>query len=170
PKPALAPRLSCTRLNKKALFLAINIVSLISASVAVCSDSGVSAPVLLRPDGVASKEVLSGQTKAATDDDIRVLEQGKPLQRELAGGGAHSYSLSLTTGQYALIVVDQHGIDVAVTVFDPQGKKLFTVDSPNGPQGPEQVSLVAGMLGTYRVELRSVESKAVPGRYEVRID
>src|SRR5262249_2452027 len=112
----------------------------------------------------------AGQTNAGNDSDSRVLEPGRPVQRELAGGAAHSYRVTITAGQYALIVADQHGIDVATTVFDPDGKKLGTLDSPNGPQGPEQVAILAAVSGTYKVELRAVESKAVPGRYEVRID
>jgi CHAT domain-containing protein/tetratricopeptide (TPR) repeat protein len=170
PKPALAPRLICHGLNEKTLFLAITTVFLISASATVCFDSRVSADLLSSPANVVSNEALAGQTKAASNSEIRVLEQGKPIQRELAGGGVHSYSLTMSAGQYALIVVDQHGIDVAVTVFDPVGKKVLSVDSPNGPQGPEQVSLLAGVPGTYRVDLRAVESKAAPGRYEARID
>src|SRR5215813_2800724 len=51
--------------------------------------------------------------------DAPVLEAGKPIEREIAGGEAHSYQLTLTAGQYARVVVDQRGIDVVVTVYSP---------------------------------------------------
>src|SRR5262245_62160915 len=47
------------------------------------------------------------------------LEPGKPVERELSGGQAHSYKIAMISGQYAHIVVEQRGIDVAVTLFTP---------------------------------------------------
>jgi hypothetical protein len=41
------------------------------------------------------------------------------------------------------VVVEQKGIDVAVTLFAPNGQKLAEVDSPNGTQGPEPVAWIA---------------------------
>src|SRR4051794_9204440 len=34
----------------------------------------------------------------------RVLEAGKPIERELGGGEAHSYQLTLAAGQYVRVV------------------------------------------------------------------
>jgi len=48
--------------------------------------------------------------------DVRWLEEGKPIERELSGGESHSYQLNVTTGQYARVVVEQKGIDVVVSV------------------------------------------------------
>jgi hypothetical protein len=33
--------------------------------------------------------------------DTRVLEPGKPIQRELAGDAVHAYSIQMTVGQFA---------------------------------------------------------------------
>ena len=97
------------------------------------------------------------------------LEIGKPLERELTGGKNHLYQLSLSSGQYLHLIVDQRGIDVLVTLFGPDGKKLFEVDSPNGERGPEPLYWVAESAGDYRLEVRSLEEKAASGRYEVKI-
>ena len=102
-------------------------------------------------------------------DTISQLELGKPIERELKGGEVHAYSIQLTTGQFAAIVVDQRGIDVVVLLFAPDGKQLAEVDSPNGNQGPEPVSLFAKTRGDYRVEIRSLEKNAPTGRYEIKI-
>src|SRR2546421_13062378 len=53
------------------------------------------------------------------ETEVRTLEAGEPVKRELAGGETHSYKLILTSGQYARVVVDQRRINVAVTAFDP---------------------------------------------------
>ncbi len=109
--------------------------------------------------------VSSAQTAQSTP-----LEPGKPIERELAGAGAHSYSFSMTTGQFLYLVAEQKGIDVVVTLFAPDGRKLAEVDSPNGSTGREPLAFVTDASGTYRLEVRSLEKDAAAGRYAVRID
>ena len=67
------------------------------------------------------------------------LEVGVVLERELAGGQSHTYSLTLEAGQYFRGVVEQRGIDVAVSIVSPNSKTVLEVDSPNGTQGPEGI-------------------------------
>jgi hypothetical protein len=95
------------------------------------------------------------------------LEQGKPVERELKGGESHAYTFKPEAGQFAAIVVDQRGIDVAVLLFAPDGKQLAEIDSPNGANGPEPVSLVARTTGDFRVEIRSLEKAAAAGRLKL---
>ncbi len=101
--------------------------------------------------------------------DIRPLEPGKPIERELKGGEVHAYQITLAAGQYLHVVVDQRGIDVVVTVLGPDNQKLIEVDSPNGTQGPEPVVVIADTTGIYKLEVRSLEKEVKPGRYEMRI-
>ena len=104
-----------------------------------------------------------------TAQEARPLEPGKPVERELAGGQTHAYQLTLAADQYLHFVVEQRGIDVVVALTGPDGQKLVEVDSPNGMVGPEPVLFVAEAPGNYRIEVRSPQSSAVVGRYEVRI-
>ncbi len=99
-----------------------------------------------------------------------MLEIGKPIEREMKGGAAHSYLLALSADQLLYAVVDQRGVDVVVTIFGPDGKQVIEVDSPNGTQGPEHVRAIAELTGSYRLEVRSLEKDAKPGLYEVRIE
>jgi len=39
--------------------------------------------------------------------DVPSLEQGKPIERALAGAEAHSYQIILAAGQYARAAIDQ---------------------------------------------------------------
>lgn len=116
-------------------------------------------------DPVASAQVPSGDLK-----EVIKLEFGKPIEREIAGTDSHSYYITLLAGQFLRAVVDQRGIDVIVTVLDPDGKKLAEIDSPNGTEGPEPVAIEARSSGSYRLEIKPAEKDVAPGRYQVKIE
>ncbi len=124
-------------------------------------------------DGVRDSCDLSASQQPAPaanqQMDVRTLEQGKPIERALSGGQIHSYQTTLAAGQYLHVVVEQRGIDVVVVLFGPDGKKLVEVDSPNGTLGPEPIRIVSEAVGSYRLEVRSLEKRAAAGRYEARI-
>jgi CHAT domain-containing protein/tetratricopeptide (TPR) repeat protein len=98
------------------------------------------------------------------------LELGKPIERELSGDQSHSYKITMTSGQYLQVVVDQRGIDMAVAVFAPDGKKISEVDSEHLIEGSETVSVVAEAAGAYLIEARSVEKTAKAGRYGIKLE
>ncbi len=64
--------------------------------------------------------------------ESRLLEWGKPIEREIAGGQSHLYRTTLAAGQYLVVIAEQNGIDLVMSAFGPDGKKLAEVDSPNG--------------------------------------
>lgn len=116
------------------------------------------------------------------------LEPGRPVARAIRAGEAHRYRIELAAGQAAIGVVMQDGIDVALNVFDPAGRKLAELDSPNGEKGPEPFVIEATAGGAYDLEVRPFDTPpppagppppAVPpppsegryeGRYEARLD
>jgi len=99
------------------------------------------------------------------------LQVGTPIERTLAGGQAHNYTITLDQNQYLQLVVDQRGIDVIVRVFSPGGRKLGEFDSPNGDEGPENVAVVAVDAGVYRIEVAPLgqATNPPPGKYEIKI-
>ena len=103
-------------------------------------------------------------------EQIQQLAQRAPIERSMQGGEVHKYQVTLSTGQYLKVVVDQRGVDVVVTAFRPDGVKMSEVDSPNGTQGPEPIAVAASTSGVYQFEVRSLEANAAPGRYEIRIE
>ena len=105
---------------------------------------------------------------AAQNQEARVLELGKPVERELAGEQAHYYLIELASNDILHVIVEQRGVDVVVTVCAPDGKKLKEVDSPNGTEGPEPVLLIAEAAGAYRLEVRALE-KGTAGKYGVTL-
>lgn len=99
------------------------------------------------------------------------LQPGIPIERSLAPGQSHSFSINLDADQFLQLVVDQHGIDVIVRVFSPAGKSLGEFDTPNGREGPENVSVLSVVAGVYRIEVAPLGQvvDAPPGRYEIKI-
>src|SRR5436853_3962099 len=61
------------------------------------------------------QSIAANRAASQSNMDTRVLEAGKPIERELAGGEAHTYQLTLAAGQYATVVVDQQRINVALS-------------------------------------------------------
>jgi CHAT domain-containing protein/Tfp pilus assembly protein PilF len=109
----------------------------------------------------------SAQTKP--DATSQPLEPGKPIERELKGGEIHIFSFVAEANQLLNLLVDQRGIDVVVELIAPDGKQLREVDSPNGTQGPEQITIITEMGGVYELKVRSLENEAPAGRYEAQI-
>jgi caspase domain-containing protein/carboxypeptidase family protein len=105
---------------------------------------------------------------AAQRQDARILELGRPIERELAGKQSHNYLIELAANDFLYIIVEQRGVDVVVTVHAPDGKQLMEVDSINGTQGPERVMLIGKTAGTYRLEVRSLD-KGPAGQYNVKL-
>src|SRR5215813_2631473 len=98
------------------------------------------------------------------------LEPGKPVERELSGGQSHSYKITMISGQYLHIVVEQRGIDVVMALFTPDGKKIREADIWRATVGAEAISVIAEATGAYIIDTASTEKTAQTGRYQVKID
>lgn len=103
-------------------------------------------------------------------ESTSILNPGEVIEREMAGVAVHSYRVALKAGQFVHIAVEQKGIDVVLTLIDPEGAPLIEADSPNGAEGPESVSYIAESTGTYTLKISSLEKEAPAGRYTVKLD
>lgn len=107
---------------------------------------------------------------AQGDKEVRLLEPGKPIEREMSAGQLHPYTLTLKTGQYLQHFVEQRGINVALTLLAPDGAKLKEVNGQRFRQGIERLYWVSDSAGIYRLEVRAIEKDAPAGRYHVRVE
>jgi CHAT domain-containing protein/Tfp pilus assembly protein PilF len=101
--------------------------------------------------------------------EAEVLEQGRPIERELAAGQSHTYQIELAEGDYLMVAVEQRGIDVAVRVLGPEGKQISEIDLEIRKQGEERVSQVAEVAGVYRLSVQPTQRVGSAGRYEIRV-
>jgi enterochelin esterase family protein len=100
---------------------------------------------------------------------VTPLEPNKPVERVLLAGETHAYDVLVPPDRVVTGTVDQRGVDVFVRIVDPSGKTIATLDSPNGPKGPEPWTIEPKPAGTWRIEVVPFGSKDT-GRYEARID
>src|SRR4030095_11283761 len=132
--------------------------------------AGAPAATRPRPVAVPVQAPASERGEAPSAQDSVSLEPGKPVERELSGGQSHSYKITMISGQYMHIVVAKRGVDVAVTLFTPDGKKISEADSEHLIEGSETVSVIAEAPGAYLIEVRSPEKTAKTGRYEIKVE
>lgn len=104
----------------------------------------------------------------ATGQD-NLPQPGEKLQRSVNGGEIHRYQTAIASDEFVHIEVKQQGIDVTLALYDPEGKKIAEIDSPNGTLGTEEIWIVARSAGNYIVEVRSEDAKAKPAHYEVSL-
>src|SRR5215475_1343262 len=82
--------------------------------LATCMAVLLSVWVLLDPSGIAFAQAHENPSHAQDEKDVSPLEVGKPVERELAGGHAHYYRISIEAGQYMHFFFD----DTATAVVD----------------------------------------------------
>jgi CHAT domain-containing protein len=87
-------------------------------------------------------------------------------RRELGGSEVHAYTFELGEHQFASFSVSQQGSDIVVTIIDADGRRT-RVDRPNGTRGRETVSYIAARGGAYRLDVRTLETAAPRGYYEI---
>ncbi|KAF0242214.1 MAG: enterochelin esterase, partial [bacterium] len=122
-----------------------------------------------KPKPINSISNTSNTTSVATKAiDPNQLQLGKTIERELAGGDIHFYTLKLEANQYVNAVVEQKGIDVVLRFIDSKGNKIIEVDSPNGIQGDEPLKLITPYESTYKLEIASLETNAQAGHYQIK--
>jgi len=97
------------------------------------------------------------------------LQPNAPVKKAIGANEARDYSLTSQGNQRLRVIVDQQGIDLVVSVVEPNGTKMFDFDSPNGPDGPEDVAIRALKPGTYRITVAPFEKDAKPGAYTITL-
>lgn len=91
---------------------------------------------------------------------------------ELREGEKHTYRLELAPGQVVDATAEQRGIDVSLTLSNPAGGELLSIDSPTGTEGNERLVAIAEAGGTYELRVLAATGWASggQGQYLLRLD
>ena len=114
--------------------------------------------------------ILFSTASSAQAQEPTKLSPGFTQERSLAPNENHVYTVSLDQGAAVLGEADQHGVDLVIDEFGPDGKLIRTVDSPNGTEGPEPIDLTAFTAGQYKLVIHTLEATTKPGKYVMKID
>jgi len=105
----------------------------------------------------------------STGQSPTIIEKNQRYERELRGGHSDLYRVKLAAGQYLQLVIEQHGVDVLLSLTSPSGQLITRSDSPIGTTGSEVISVIADSAGFYQVEVKTFSDEAPVGRYVIRI-
>lgn len=124
---------------------------------------------IARISAVAAAMALYSSAAAGAQDPSQLIA-GFNQERSLGPNENHAYVVSLKEGEAILGEADQHGVDLVIDEFSPDGKLIRTVDSPNGTEGPEPIDLTAFTAGQYKLVIHTLDPRAKPGKYVMKID
>jgi CHAT domain-containing protein/Tfp pilus assembly protein PilF len=97
--------------------------------------------------------------------DVRDLEPGQRIEREMQSAESHCYRVTLIAGQCVTVVVSQQNIDLEVEAFDPAGKAIAEIKL-RGKDTSESLWALAEAGGDYRIRIAAAsQSRGAYGRY-----
>lgn len=116
----------------------------------------------------AISQTAQGLQCAEPQEDPYTLRPGEVHPRNMRRNQRHVYRILLKPNEFLHVVVDQKGIDVVVKILDPKHLLLIERDSPNSKFGPEAISVVAQVEGSYYIEVCANKNQPA-GSYELKI-
>jgi len=125
---------------------------------------------MLRPAYVGSIVAASLVLGSVTAQQvITLIQSGAHESAILPAPAALHNAFDLEAGAWALLRVDQRGVDVAITTYEPDKSKVNEFDSPNGAFGPEWVRLDATSKGRYAIVTKAIDEGASEGSIDLRV-
>src|SRR5262249_11818776 len=107
---------------------------------------------------------------AAHDPELTPLALRQSVEKPIARGQEHRFTVALAAGDYAAARIVQKGIDVFATVSDPAGRVIDQVQDELRPDGEERIEIAASAGGTYLVTARTPNAAFGPGSYVIQLD
>lgn len=139
-------------------------------STAILSLASVLGPIHAQTVSNSSQsnaDISIGQCKG----EIRALKLGDSISNRIASNEVQCYGITLEANQFMHVVVMQKGVDVILQLFRKGGEKIGeAIDSPNGEDGPEPASEVAGEKADYILAVKSQDPNATNPIYSVTLE
>lgn len=92
-----------------------------------------------------------------------LLKHGVRLSKK-----TQDYCLQLEGGDFVHLSVEQVGVDVEVSIFDPSDRLLQVVDLWNSSRGTEELYLLAERTGRHRINV-ALQNEAAKGSFTLRL-
>src|SRR6476469_2598113 len=92
---------------------------------------------------ILALSLAAAATSAQQLDAPTRLSPGEPVERSLSPAMPHRYLLTLNSGEFVELRIDQRGIDAVVKVFGLEARQLAEVNDLRNVVGTERVYLLA---------------------------
>lgn len=94
--------------------------------------------------------------------EVKELNPGQSVEREIAGGESHTYQITLESGQFMRVLVEQKGIDLTLALATPQGEAgKSTVEVNLNRVDLESLSFEATVSGEYRLTVSALGTETL---------
>jgi CHAT domain-containing protein/tetratricopeptide (TPR) repeat protein len=87
---------------------------------------------------------------------------------EIPGQASHTFEITLESNQYLRLAIQKGDLNISLSVFGPGGEKLAEVTDHE--YRPLEASLVAGLPGSYKLTVKSLEQEPAARRYELTLE
>ena len=114
--------------------------------------------VALQPASVSAQEV--------TSDDL-IPTNRTVVEKDIGAGLTHRFKLTVKQGQFLQFVIECWGLNISAAIHDPDGAAIGK--SACYRRGLMPISLIAGVSGTYRLEISAASGGSQSGHYRLKI-
>ena len=105
---------------------------------------------------------VSPSPAIARSQDVTTLQGDRAIERRLDRAEEHRYAIALRDGEYARVVVDQHGMNVIARVRGIDEALIAAFDDEPGDIGREIVEIVADAPGIYTIDISAAPGTVAP--------
>src|SRR6266446_698251 len=92
---------------------------------------------------------------------------GTTHEMDIAASGRRSFSVALRAGEFVQITVDQQGMDLAISILDPNHSLVHRADWRWS--GAESASWVAKSRGQYQIDVAARRRGGVAGKFVLKL-
>src|SRR6185437_11860858 len=95
------------------------------------------------------------------------LRAGESSEGELGPAEEHAYQVNLEGGQYLRVLVNPVAFNLSLRLTAPDGRVMLELESRERERTP--LSIIADKPGSYRLDMRSLETAGIRGRYKLQV-
>jgi CHAT domain-containing protein len=117
---------------------------------------------------IAAALGIAGQEPGTVSRSLR-LQPGATVTQQIALGGKDSFAIAVATGQFLRVVIEPAGVDLALSLAAPDGRRLVTIDDARS-LAPASIAIEADAGGDHTLTVRAVKEVPSAGSYVVRVE
>jgi CHAT domain-containing protein len=118
----------------------------------------------------AESRVAKTQTPANPAQEIRPLDVGKTLEREIAGVDSHSYRLPCEANSLVRLSLERNNNNATLVISTDPPDVGSLISRATNQQGIEQISLVTEAAADFKIIVRQNRKDAPVGSYKITVE